>query len=178
MIIGIDPGLNGGIAAISPLEYEVYDIPTLEIITGRVRNKKTGLMRDKKQNRYNIAAIIKILTLLKGAADKLNYPVEVWVENVHAMPDQGVTSMFNMGVGFGILQTIPICLGIPLNFVSPVTWKKKIMEGQGKRKDAAVYRAQQLFPNAELVTPRGRKLDGRAEALLIAHYGNLSNTNT
>ena len=50
------------------------------------------------------------------------------------------------------------------------------MNGQGKEKDASVYRAQQLFPLAQLVGPRGGKYDGRAEALLIAEYGRRQQT--
>ncbi len=68
-------------------------------------------------------------------------------------------------------EGIITALQMPLNYISPITWKKIVMAGQGKEKDAAVYKAQQLFPDAVLVTPRGRLLDGRAEALLIAWYG-------
>lgn len=171
VIIGIDPGLSGAIAVITPMAYSVHDMPTLEIIAGRKRSATTGKMVDKVRNKYNIAEIKKMLTQVRDIAHSSGFPVEVWLEDVHAMPGQGVTSMFSMGVGLGILQTIPICLEMQLNFVSPVTWKKKVMNGQGKEKDAAVYRAQQLYPNAQLVTARGRLLDGRAEALLIAHYG-------
>lgn len=174
--IGIDPGLSGAIAVITPEAYTVHDMPTLEVVAGRQRSKSTGKMTDKIRNKYHVAEIKRILLQVRDEAHAKNYPVQVWLEDVHAMPGQGVTSMFNMGVGFGVLQTVPQCLEMPLHFVSPVTWKKVVMAGQGKEKDAAVYKAQMLYPNAVLTTPRGRLLDGRAEALLIAHYGKSLNS--
>lgn len=176
VFIGIDPGLSGGIAVITPQAYTVHDMPTMQIGNGRKRNATTGKMVDKVKNKYHITEIIRILTQVRDYAHEKGWPVEVWLENVHAMPGQGVTSMFSMGEGLGILQTIPICLQMPLNFISPVTWKRKIMAGQGKEKDAAVFKAQQIFPMAVLKTRRGRLLDGRAEALLIAHFGKQEST--
>jgi len=160
VFIGIDPGLSGGIAVITPEAYTTFDVPVLVVVKGKT-----------KKNRYNSVEISRIFrSVMQGAAAK-EYTVQVWLEDVHAMPGQGVTSMFSMGRGLGIYEGIISALGLPLNYISPITWKKKVMCGQGKEKDAAVYKAQQLFPNAVLTTPRGRLLDGRAEALLIAFYG-------
>ena len=159
-IIGIDPGLSGAIAVITPIAYTVHDIPILEIKNGK-----------KVKKRYNVAEVKRIIQQVRDESHLNMLPVEVWLEDVHAMPGQGVTSMFSMGRGLGMYEGVITTLDIPLNYVSPVTWKKKIMAGQGKEKGAAVYKAQQLFPIAQLVTPRGRLLDGRAEALLIAEYG-------
>ena len=159
-IIGIDPGLSGGIAVLTPIAYTVHDIPTIQVVKGK-----------KKKNRYNVAEIVRMMKQVRDEAHLALTSVEVWLELVHAMPGQGVTSMFSMGQGLGMYEGVITSLEIPLNYISPVTWKKKIMEGQGKEKGAAVYKAQQLFPMAQLVTPRGRLIDGRAEALLIAEYG-------
>lgn len=172
VIIGIDPGLNGGIGVITPLAYTVHDMPVLTVIAGRKRNKK-GIMVDVKREKYNIAEVKRMLMQIRDEAHLNNYPVEAWLEKSQAMPDQGSVSNFNYGVGFGILQAVVTCLDIPLNLIAPVTWKQKIMAGQGKKKDAAVYRAQQLFPSAVLKGPKGGLLDGRAEALLIAQYGKM-----
>jgi crossover junction endodeoxyribonuclease RuvC len=160
VIIGIDPGLSGAIGVITPLAYAVHDVPTLEVRAGK-----------KKRNRYNLAEMVRLLKQIRDEAHLNNYPVELWLEDVHAMPGQGVTSMFSMGRGLGNWEMASIALEIPLNYISPITWKKAIMAGQGKEKDAAVYRAQQLFPSAVLTGPKGGLLDGRAEALLIAEYG-------
>lgn len=173
--IGIDPGLSGAIAVITPEAYSVHDMPTLWVVAGRKRNTKTGKMVDKGHNEYNIAEIKRLLVQVRDTAHSKGYPVQLWLEKVHAMPGQGVTSMFSMGVGLGIIQTIPICLDLQLNFIAPQTWKKAVMAGQGKEKAASVYRAQQLYPNAVLTGPMGGLLDGRAEALLIAHYGKTLN---
>lgn len=155
-VIGIDPGLSGAIAVVTDDSYFVFDPITLEVKSGK-----------KIRHRYNVAAMVAVF---KGFI--LNYGCcEAWLEDVHAMPGQGVSSMFSMGRGLGTYEGIITALGIPLNFVTPQAWKKCMLAGQGKEKDASVYKAQQLFPNAELVTKRGRALDGRAEALLIAEFG-------
>lgn len=170
VFIGIDPGLSGAIAVITPEAYTTHDIPVLIIQKGKTEKR-----------RYNNAEISRIIfSVMKSALEK-KLSVEVWLEDVHAMPGQGVTSMFSMGRGMGtyegIIAGLNVASGIelPLHHISPITWKKKVMAGQGKEKDAAVYKAQQLFPNAVLTTPRGRLLDGRAEALLIAYYGKTFN---
>lgn len=160
VLIGIDPGLSGAIAILHPIAYTTHDIPVLEVKRGK-----------KTKRRYNVAEIVRILKRVRDESHVQQYPVEVWLEDVHAMPRQGVTSMFSMGRGLGMYEGIITSLEIPLNYISPVIWKRKIMEGQGKEKGAAVYKAQQLFPSAILTTPRGRLIDGRAEALLIAEYG-------
>ena len=84
------------------------------------------------------------------------------------MPGQGVASMFNFGMGYGIIQGVVSALGIPYELVTPQSWKKRA--GLiGKDKDNARTMAQQLYPDA----PLGRKKDiGRADALLIARFGN------
>jgi crossover junction endodeoxyribonuclease RuvC len=177
IIIGIDPGLDGGIAVIMPNGlYTIHEIPTLTITGSKKRSPKTGEMVVSKKRRYDSIAIAKIFNLVAYNAKLYNQEVSVWLEDVHAMPRQGVTSMFSMGRGFGIyegvISTISVTvLPLQFNLISPITWKKKVMAGQGKEKDAAVYKALQLYPDAILRTPRGALLDGKAEALLIAHYG-------
>ena len=76
--------------------------------------------------------------------------------------------MINYGVGYGIWIGILAALNIPYTEVHPVTWKSKIMAGMGKEKDASIARAKQLYPTADLSL---KKHHGRADALLIAHFG-------
>jgi hypothetical protein len=172
MIIGIDPGLSGAIGVIKPNGNEVIDIPVLEIEGSKVRSK-SGEMKRKIKHVYDITAINQIFINLKTTAISMGCNIEAWLEKSQAMPDQGGVSNFNYGVGFGILQTVLICNKTPMNLVHPVSWKKKIMFGQGKEKDAAVYKASQLFPELTFRGPRGGLMDGRAEAMLIAEYGKL-----
>ena len=75
--------------------------------------------------------------------------------------------MFSMGQGLGIWKGIFAALGIPCDMVTPQRWKKLLMDGMGKKKDASRLRASQLFPDVGF--PR-KKDHGRAEALLIAEY--------
>jgi len=159
-VIGIDPGLDGGIALVTPsYNMTVVDPPTLN-----VKGKGKGA---KNKRLYHVSEIVK---LLKFWAEQYN-PLRCYIENVHSMPGQGVVAMFSMGRGLGMYEGILHALEIPFEYVTPQAWKKLMLSGQNKEKDASVYKAMQLFPGAELKTLRGRLLDGRAEALLIAEYG-------
>ena len=90
-----------------------------------------------------------------------------YLEKVHAMPGQGVTSMFNFGMGYGSIQGILAAAGIPVKLVTPQEWKK--YHGLIRMdKDCARLLAQRLYPQASLA----RKKDiGRADAMLIGDYG-------
>jgi len=159
-VIGIDPGLDGGRALITP-SYNaiVLDPPTL-VVKGK--GKKPSHKR-----LYHVSEIVKTLKCWK----EQYAPLRCYIENVHSMPGQGVVAMFSMGRGLGMYEGVLHALEIPFEYVTPQAWKKLMLSGQNKEKDASVYKAMQLFPSAELKTPRGRLLDGRAEALLIAEYG-------
>jgi crossover junction endodeoxyribonuclease RuvC len=99
--------------------------------------------------------------------------VVVAIEAIHAMPAQGVSSMFSMGEGFGLWKGILTALGCSWRTVTPQAWKKVVLAGYGnKDKGAAVQVASRLYPivAGSLKTPRGRVLDGRADAICIAEY--------
>lgn len=92
------------------------------------------------------------------------------VENVHAMPQQGVTSMFNFGKGFGWILGILDAYNVPYELVTPQKWKKEFSVTGDKNSSIAV--CKRLFPSVSLLpTERCRKdSDGMAEALLMAEY--------
>lgn len=145
--IGIDPGNTGAIAVIDDTNsvVELHDMP---------------LMANGKKQQVNPAALTEMLAPWRGYA-------VVRVERVSAMPGQGVSSMFNFGMGFGVIQGVVAALGIPIELVTPQSWKKKA-NLIGKDKDNARTLAQQLYPGASLA----RKKDiGRADAILIARFG-------
>jgi crossover junction endodeoxyribonuclease RuvC len=97
-------------------------------------------------------------------------PLTVGLELVHAMPGQGVTSMFSMGRGVGIWEGILAGLRIPFDTVTPQAWKKLLLgKGAGDDKNASILRAQALIPGAAEYLSRAKD-DGRAEAMLIAEY--------
>jgi crossover junction endodeoxyribonuclease RuvC len=148
MKIGIDPGLSGAIAFLDDnLELiKVVDMPIMMIRKGK--------------NQVNAAALAG---LLKG----LPVSAVAYLEQVSAMPGQGVSGMFSFGTSYGIVQGVLAALGIPVVLVRPQAWKARAGL-KGSEKDMARTLAIRLYPAAEL----SRKKDiGRADAILIARYG-------
>jgi crossover junction endodeoxyribonuclease RuvC len=150
MKIGIDPGLSGALALLQD-DNRIEDMLDMPVMAG------TG-----KRQQVNAAQLSKVLRLWKDGET-----VTAYLEQVAAMPRQGVSSMFGFGVSYGIVQGVLSTLGIPVILVTPQRWKKAA--GLiGKDKDFARTLAQRLYPMAEL----GRKKDiGRADAILIARFG-------
>ena len=158
-IIGIDPGLDGALCYLgNDMNILFFDVPTLEIRSGK-----------KKKREYNINAMANAFYRLPD--DVVNdQSIIVVLEKIHSMPGQGVRSMFSMGEGFGIWKGLVAGLGMRLELVTPQAWKKEMMDGSGKDKDASRQKAIQLFP--KIADNLSRKKDhGRADALLIAEYG-------
>ena len=145
--IGIDPGLSGGIAILDTEtnDVQLYDMPVLT---------------DGKKRHIDIQAVLRIL---RSVDNKSTF---VGIENVNAMPGQGVTSMFTMGFGLGLLHACVSSCNYPFTRVQPQTWKKDYSLLK-KDKQASIMKAKELFPEADITLKRH---DGRAEALLIADY--------
>jgi len=154
IIIGIDPGLEGGIAAIRDGMKDVTDIPTI------TRQKTKGTKRE-----YNISAMREMLKDFK----RLKMEVRCALESVHAMPKQGVSSMFSMGEGLGIWKGLLTGLEIPFELITPQKWKSEMLNGTGHDKEASRLRAIQLFP-ALAEALKLKKDHGKAEALLLAEF--------
>jgi len=152
--IGVDPGISGAIAFLSPDKelLSVWDMPTIP--SGK---KKT----------VDGTAIRSILVGECPSDDwRLPFEYQVIIESVHAMPGQGVTSMFNFGKSFGVVIGVMQGLGIEPQFVTPQKWKKPL-DLIGGDKDAARLLAIDLYPDA----PLSRKKDGgRADAILIGRH--------
>lgn len=148
MIIGIDPGNTGAIAFLDD--------------DGLINVEDMPLMANGKKKQVNAAELSKIIS----GMSVMEQP-HAYVEKVGAMPGQGVSSMFNFGMGYGVIQGVLAALEIPYTLVTPQRWKKAA--GLiGKEKDNARTLAQQLYAEA----PLGRKKDiGRADAILIARFG-------
>ena len=91
----------------------------------------------------------------------------VYVESVHSMPGQGVSSTFKFGMQFGQIQGVLAALGFPYILVEPSKWKTA-MGLRGKEKAESRALAQRMYPTASLSRVRDH---GRAEALLIAEFG-------
>jgi crossover junction endodeoxyribonuclease RuvC len=150
IIIGIDPGLTGACALLGGSGGDMLGLFDLPVARD---HKRTWI--DGRELR---------LRLLPGEP----YVCRTFVEAVHAMPKQGVSSAFQFGCGFGSIIGCLQTLGMPIEFVPPTQWKKDL--NLAREKSAALDKARLLFPAAELHL---KKHDGRAEALLIAHWGYL-----
>ena len=111
----------------------------------------------------------RLLIELDGIAQE--YECICYLEHVHAMPKQGVSSTFNFGMNFGFIQGVLKAYSIPYELVTPRKWKKEFSCTSDKNTSIEV--CKRLFPNVNLkATDRCRKdHDGIAEALLIAEYG-------
>jgi hypothetical protein len=149
--IGIDPGLGGGIAIIytNGSLPEVYPMP----------------MAGKDLDLTKLANILTMRDIITVAV----------IENVHAMPGQGVTSMFKFGFVTGAVHGVLAALGIPRYLVSPQTWKKTILADTAKDKLAAIDWCSRTYPNVSLLaTTRSKKAhSGMADALCMVHYAKL-----
>tara|TARA_B100000029_G_C17202192_1_gene824807 strand:- start:108 stop:587 length:480 start_codon:yes stop_codon:yes gene_type:complete len=152
LIIGIDPGITGGISILKNKKVlEVYDTPTM--IDGK-KNKR-------QVNGSQITNIIK--EQLKNDNE-----VMVVVEHVNAMPGQGVTSMFNFGQSFGVIKGICAALSLPIHFVRPTKWKKHFNLIK-TNKEASRTKVIEIYP--EISNKLSRKKDSnKADAILIARY--------
>ena len=153
-ILGIDVGLSGALALYSEDNLQTFPIP---LIIGK--KLKNG---NKLKNTIDMSELARMI-------DSWSKDIKfVIIEQVHAMPSQGVTSMFNFGMTYGIIQGIIAANFIPVKFVSPQTWKKALEVPADKK--LSRLRATELFPNN---SDQWRKAmwDGRAEAAMIAYYG-------
>lgn len=144
--IGIDPGITGAIASISSQGIQFIDCPIIKI-SGQTKPNPTLMASELKRLATHNSIVI--------------------IESVHAMPKQGVCSMFSFGMGYGVWLGIIAALNIPVEFVTPQSWKKYYRLGSDKEASRAM--ALQLFPN-ESDNLKLKKHHGRAEALLLAEY--------
>lgn len=152
LIVGIDPGISGAVAGVTPngsLQW-VFDMPI------RDAGKK-----NRKANEIDGVALARMLRVHLADIG------EVWVEEIAAMPAQGVSSMFSLGDTRGCIRGVCEALGFSTQRVHPKTWKKHY--GLGSDKEASRSLAIRLFPGCELLARK--KDEGRAEAILIARYG-------
>ena len=153
LIIGIDPGISGSICFFE--DGKILFLIEMPFMTECKKNKK----------QVNGAQIYN--EFLKRI-NKKDDEIRVVIEQVSAMPGQGVTSMFNFGQSFGILKGICSAMQLPMFFVRPAKWKKyfNLINSQ---KDASRTRAIEIFPYFS--TQLSKKKDSnKADAILIASF--------
>jgi len=97
-------------------------------------------------------------------------PTMIALELVRARPGQGVVSMFSMGQRVGELEGLLIGLEKGYIQVRPQEWQKtcKVPKKSGKKGIAETM--LKMYPSAQLFGPKGGLLDGRADALGLAHH--------
>jgi len=151
LIIGFDPGLKGGMASVH--KGSVDACCRMPVI---------------KDGTKSILDLNEIASKLRDIASQIDLIV---IEKVHAMPKQGVTSVFTFGEGYGSIKGIAAGLAIPIIEVTPQRWMKDILNGipldLGKKRSLAYCKAR--FPNLGKIT------DGESDALCIALWGEQKN---
>lgn len=157
-IAGIDIGLSGAVAIIDGNRcVSLWDMPTFVVMRGK-----------KKVTEYNIAAMNEMVNEVSRIG------ATVYMEKAQILP-RGFTIKGNVGLARcqGLFEGLLSGNHVKFIKINPKTWQSEfgISGAKGDTKIQSVKAARQMFPDSELVTPRGRVLDGRADAILIAEYG-------
>ena len=156
-VIGIDPGITGAICFLN--NGQVTDVIDMPNMTDGKKNKKQG---NASQIFNEINERIKNI--------KNSEKVYVVIEQVSAMPGQGVTSMFNFGQSFGVLKGICASMKLPMYLVRPTKWKKYFNLIKTE-KEASRTKVIEIFP--EISSKLSKKKDvNKADAILIASFFN------
>ena len=151
-IIGIDPGLSGAIAIIeNNTVLGIFDMP---------------VMAEGKKNKRQLNSA-QLVNIIKEYVKK-EEDIVVVVEQVNAMPGQGVTSMFNFGQTFGAIKGVCAALNLPIFFVRPSKWKK-YFELINSSKDSSRTKVIEMYPS--LSNKLSKKKDvNKSDAILIARF--------
>ena len=163
IVVGIDPGLTGGVAAIDTVtrEVSVHTIPTVAL-------EGNGLIRRRVDGRAFGLLIRRLIPVAEDGA--------VFLEQVGAMGGKNnamQTQASLAGTFLGIRCVLDV-LKIRPHLVQPQAWKKSFgLKRLPDEKDAAfkarhLALARELYPDADL--PKAGD-HNKAEALLIAHHG-------
>ena len=154
LIIGIDPGISGSVCFFQNGKIlDVIEMPT---------------MNEGKKNKKQVNGAQIYNEILKRINNNQNEDVRVVVEQVSAMPGQGVTSMFNFGQSFGIIKGICSAMQLSVYFVRPAKWKK-YYNLINSEKDASRTRAIEIFPYFSSQLSK-KKDSNKADAILIASF--------
>jgi crossover junction endodeoxyribonuclease RuvC len=154
LIIGIDPGLSGSICFFEDGKIlDVLEMPT---------------MIEGKKNKKQVNGAQTYNEIFKRVRNTEKQDIKVIIEQVSAMPGQGVTSMFNFGQSFGILKGICSAMQLPMYFVRPAKWKK-YFNLINSEKDAIRTKAIEIFPYFSSQLSK-KKDSNKADAILIASF--------
>lgn len=155
IILAVDPGLTGALAWLDRrADASIHLLAVVDMPTAKAKQGKT----EKSHVQPHVLAQIMANPIIR--------PEAVVVEDVHALPGQGVTSMFRFGFVAGVIAGVAAGLGYPLHHVRTNEWQP--LAGVRKGDDAGRLRATQLFPDQAMLF--ARKMDhNRADAALIGY---------
>ena len=153
LFVGVDPGMSGGIAFFhSSLGWKTFLMPDTDL--------QLRMLAD----------------LIETTSNEIGAEPYVTIELVHAMPGQGVTSMFKFGMGYGAVRQA-FCK-MTTDFVHPKTWQKAMgmtprdkKESKPQYKDRLRQKAIRLFPKLPVWNEKLGVQRSVCDALLIAEYG-------
>jgi crossover junction endodeoxyribonuclease RuvC len=154
LIIGIDPGISGSICFFE--DGKILDVVEMPTMTEGKKNKR----------QVNGSQVYNEISKRIKQVDKKE--IKVIIEQVSAMPGQGVTSMFNFGQSYGILKGICSAMQLPMYFVRPAKWKK-YYSLINSEKDASRTKAIEIFPYFSINLSK-KKDSNKADAILLASY--------
>lgn len=153
--LGIDPGLKGGLALLS---------------------ERDGLLLEPMPTVGGELDLAELARLLRDWAPDIRI---AYLERVHAMPKQGVSSMFTFGTAFGSVRAMLAAFQIPYELVLPRRWQIEMHAAvkpslDSKQKSQLAFK--RLFPGVNaLATDRSRVAhEGMVEAALIAEFARRS----
>ena len=154
LIIGIDPGIKGAICILKDGKIlDVFDMPIMPV---------------GKKNKSQVNGSQIYNEIQKAIINEDKKDIKVVIEQVSAMPGQGVTSMFNFGQSFGVLKGICAAMQLSIFFVRPAKWKKHF-ELINSQKDSSRTKVIQMFPKISSLLSR-KKDANKADAILIASF--------
>jgi crossover junction endodeoxyribonuclease RuvC len=159
LVLGVDPGISGGLSCI-------YPSGRVESVVMPTRSKEEGKVWGSRIDFVQVFRTIK--DWCKGEK------ATAFIEHAQSMPEQGVVSTFNYGVGFGGILAVFQVLDIPHQLIRPMRWKKAVLgEGNTEGKATTIEYVTRKFPGANLFrTARcTTKHDGMADAICLADYG-------
>lgn len=132
--LGLDPGQSGGMALVSSArQAQIWKFPDTEA---------------------DVAALL-VEVLSRNVAF-------CYIENVHSMPKQGVSSSFKFGRHYGFLRGV-LTGRVPFEEISPMKWQKAMACMSKGDKNVTKAKAQQLFPKLKIT-------HATADALLLAEF--------
>ncbi len=151
-VIGIDPGLSGAIAILENNKVlGIFDMP---------------VMSEGKKNKRQLNSA-QLVNIIKENIMK-DEEITVVVEQVNAMPGQGVTSMFNFGQTFGAIKGVCAALNLPIFFVRPSKWKRHF-ELINSSKDSSRTKVIEMYPSLSNQLTKKKDVN-KSDAILIAKF--------